>query len=287
VQSNIKFIKQNLKKRIMVDAETKLCISIAERQGNFGARFHNACYQALGLNYIYVPRQVSASELAAAIEGIRALKIAGCSVSMPHKEAVLQHLDLLSPRAKDIGAVNTIVQHADGKLMGYNTDYSGAKIAIEKTADIKDRDVLMIGAGGVAKAVGVAVIELGGRLRIANRTLSKARNLAEKLDCEYIEWDGSWRGLEGLNGYMFINATSIGMYKIAEPLNVGAILAGFEVVQDVVVDGSLLMHAAEEQGLKRIPGLHMAVYQAVRQVALYTSHQAPQSIIDKMLAGEI
>jgi shikimate dehydrogenase len=143
-----------------INTETTLCISIAAKPGNFGANFHNSAYKHLNLNWVYLPRKVvSAADLERAINGVRALDTKGCSVSMPHKETVIQYLDDFDISAERIGAVNTIVQNESGFLKGYNTDFYGAKKALEK-AEIKGKEVLMIGAGGAAKAVGLAVKNL-------------------------------------------------------------------------------------------------------------------------------
>ena len=149
-----------------VNRKTEVCISIATKPGNFGSAFHNSAYDLLGLNWVYIPRKVeSATDLERAINGVCALNIKGCSVSMPYKETVIKYLDELDISAEKIGAVNTIKQLNDGTLKGYNTDFYGAKKALEK-AEIKGKEVLMIGAGGAAKAVGLAVRELGGDLTI-------------------------------------------------------------------------------------------------------------------------
>ena len=148
-----------------INSDTKICISIAARPGDFGANFHNSAYKHLDLNWVYLPRKVvSATDLEKAISGVRGLNIKGCSVSMPHKQTVIKYMDDIDTSAAKIGAVNSIVQNEKGDLKGYNTDYYGAKKALER-AKINGKEVLMIGAGGVAKAVGLAVIELGGILK--------------------------------------------------------------------------------------------------------------------------
>ena len=127
---------------------------------------------------------------------------------MPHKETVIQYLDDLDISAETIGAVNTIVQNDNGNLKGYNTDFYGAKNALKK-AEIKGKKVLMTGAGGAARAVGLAVKELGGILTIANRTYDRAKELSEKLNVNVTSWDQ----VSNSAGYLLINATSVGMKK--------------------------------------------------------------------------
>jgi shikimate dehydrogenase len=189
-----------------INKDTNVCISVAENPGNFGSKFHNLSYKYLNLNWVYIPRKVeSAAELERLINGVRVLNIKGCSVSMPHKETIIQYLDELDISAEIIGAVNTIVKNNNGTLKGYNTDFYGAKKALDK-AEIRGKEVLMIGAGGVAKAVGLAVKELGGDLTIANRTNKKVRELSEQLNAKVI----SWEQVGNTGGYMLINATSVG-----------------------------------------------------------------------------
>ena len=114
----------------MISKDTEVCISIAGKPGDFGARFHNTAYRVLGLNWIYVPRRIDTAQLKSVIEAVRVLNICGCSVSMPHKTEVMKYLDNVDQLASKIGAVNTIVRQSDGTLKGYNTDFYGAKRAI-------------------------------------------------------------------------------------------------------------------------------------------------------------
>ena len=223
---------------------------------------------------------MSATDLERAINGVRALDIKGCSVSMPHKETVIQYLDELDSSAKKIGAVNTIVQNENGDLKGYNTDFYGAKKALEK-AEIKGKKVLMIGAGGIAKAVGLAVIELGGFLTIVNRTYKRVSELGEKLDAKVI----SWEQVNNSSGYLLINATSVGMKKPDEMIVKEEVLRNFDAVMDVVIYPSetKLLKIAKEAGKEVIPGTLMCVYQAAEQFKIYTGFDAPEEIIIKTI----
>jgi shikimate dehydrogenase len=162
-----------------MNKDTKIIISIAERPGNLGVEFHNQGYVHLGLNFVYLPLKVLPTDLEGTISLIRN-NFRGCSVSMPHKEKIARYLDELDKTAREVGAVNTTLNES-GKLIGYNTDVLGARTAIESRLDVSGKKVLMLGAGGAARAVGYAVKQLGGRLAIANRTEPKARELADKL----------------------------------------------------------------------------------------------------------
>src|SRR6185437_6724460 len=118
--------------------------------GPLGRSLHEAGYRALGLPFVYVPFEVL--DLAGAMAGVRALGIRGLGVSHPYKQAVRAHLDGVDPVAARIGAVNTVV-HGEGRLVGYNTDWLGAVRALEEVRALKDARVLLVGAGGAARAI--------------------------------------------------------------------------------------------------------------------------------------
>ena len=264
-----------------INKETELCISIAAKPGSFGAEFHNTSYRYLGLNWVYIPRKVeTTTALEAAINGVRSLGIRGCSVSMPHKGAVIKYLDELDKSAEKIGAVNTIRQNEDGRLKGYNTDYYGARKALEK-ATIQDRKVLMIGAGGVAKAVGLAVKDMGGKLTVVNRTYVNAERLGNKLEADLIEWGQ----LQNENGHLLINATSVGMRDPHTMVVTKDVIDRFNIIMDVVIYPACtkLLNTAEELGKQIIPGTLMCVYQAAEQFRIYTGLNAPKKIISNTL----
>lgn len=264
-----------------MNKETIVCISIAAKPGKFGSTFHNSAYDLLDLNWIYIPRRVeNALDLKRAIDGLRALNIKGCSVSMPHKEKVIKFLDELDFSAKKIGAVNTIKQLEDGALRGYNTDFYGAKKALEK-AEIKGEKVLMLGSGGAAKAVGLAVKVLGGILTIVNRTYERAIELGEKLDSKVILWEQ----INSTSGYMLINTTSIGMNNPNKMIVKKDLVRNFDFIMDIVVypAETKLLRISKELGKEIIPGTLMCVYQAAEQFKIYTGLDAPEEVIKSTL----
>jgi len=266
---------------ININKDTVVCISIAAKPGNFGANFHNSAYEHLNLNWVYLPRKVkSATDLERTIKGVRAMDIKGCSVSMPHKETVIQYLDDLDIYAERIGAVNTIVQDEKGHLKGYNTDFYGAKKALEK-AEIKGKEVLMTGAGGAARAVGLAVKELGGVLTIANRTYERVKELSEKLDAKIIPW----KYVGSSSSYLLINATSVGMKNSNKMIVKEEVVNNFDVVMDVVIypAETKLLRVAKDTGKEVIQGTLMCVYQAAEQFKIYTGFEAPEEIINKTI----
>lgn len=257
-----------------MNKDTLRYISIAERPGGFGVEFHNRGYELFGMNRVYIPLRVRPNELEAVIRLVKD-NFQGCSVSMPHKINVREFLDSFDNSAINCEAVNTIIKQKNGKLKGYNTDYNGARRAIEERINIEDKKVLMLGAGGVARAIGKAVVDLGGRLTISNRTKEKSTELAKKLGTSLVEY----KELEKVDGCLLINATSIGMNNIKEiPFSVG-LLEKFEAVMDVVVRETKLISKAKELEKIVIPSRLMTVYQAAKQFELYTRKELPEEFL--------
>lgn len=256
--------------------DTILCISVAERPGNFGTTVHNAAYEALGLNFAY--KAFGIADIAGAITGVRALGIRGCSVSMPFKEAVMKHLDALHPTAQVIGAVNTVVNE-EGYLTGYNTDADGAKVALETLGIRKNDTILLLGAGGAARAILYALQQLQvTRVVVANRDLQKARKLAEYGGSEAIEW--SARNQARVD--VLINATPVGMEPAIDqmPVNEGVVY-GCRAVMDVVVSPAetRLIKEAKKLGKQVALGHEMSLHQATAQFRLYTGVGPPLDVM--------
>jgi len=262
---------------IRFDKNTKKCISIAEKPGTFGVEFHNKGYALLGLNYVYFPLKVRYGELEPVI-GLVRHNFHGCSVSMPHKVRAAGMVDELDSSAKKTGAVNTILNQ-NGKLRGYNTDFYGAKMALQKTLSVKNKKVLMLGAGGAARAIGHAVKELGGKLAIANRTKNNGEMLAKALKASLIDWEGVAKE----QGHLLINATSIGMGKKSEMAATKKTVSNFYTVMDAVIPETRLVREAASQNKITITGYKMTVYQAAEQFRIYTGKELPESFIEQTL----
>lgn len=269
-------------KNMEINKDTTVCISIALKPGNFGATVHNAAYKKLGMNFIYKPFGLEPSNLPVAIQFIKALKIRGCGVSMPYKEDIMKYLDKIDETAKKIGAVNTVV-NANGVLEGYNTDYYGAKIALEKTFKLKGKTVLIIGAGGAARAISAAVKELGAKeVFITNRTFEKAEKLAEEFDLSLIKFDE----IKNIKADLLVNATPVGMNPDTEKIIIDiSLLNNFKALLDVVTapPETLLMKESKKKGLTVIPGYLMSLYQSAKQFELYTGIEAPLDVMKESL----
>jgi shikimate dehydrogenase len=139
---------------------------------------HNLAFRELGLKAVYGAFMVKSAELEKAIEGIRALNIKGLSVTIPHKVTVMELLDEIDPVAMQIRAVNTIV-NKQGRLYGTNTDWIGATKALEEQTRLVGKKILVVGAGGSSRAVCAGLVHQGAYVHIANRTETKAKDIAQ------------------------------------------------------------------------------------------------------------
>ena len=264
----------------MINKDTQLCISIAERPSNFGTTLHNMAYTAMNLNFIY--KALAISDVEGAITGVRALGIRGCSISMPFKERVIPYIDELDETAKIIGAVNTVVNDS-GHLIGYNTDVLGAMMSIKSLKLLSTESVLILGAGGVAKAIIFALKHLGiTQIRVANRNLEKIYRLNSILPCIPIAW--SEREAEPVD--IIINATSMGMHPNQElmPLD-REYISKARAVMDVVISPmeTLLVSFARSLGKEVAPGYLMSLEQTMCQFKLYTGIEAPRALMEENL----
>ena len=261
-----------------ITPQTQCCISIAARPGNFGATIFNAAFKVLNLDYIYIPRKVEAGDLGKAIDGIRALGIRGCGVSMPHKSEALRYLDHIDPVAKEIGAVNTIVNNA-GVLTGYNTDVVGAEQALAEQYDVSGKRVIVFGAGGAARAICVALKKLhAGEILVSNRDELKGRQFAKEFSLSYYPFNER----NECTGDLLVNATPVGMAPHEREMIIQKdSLGNYKAVLDIVIypKTTQLLGAAAHAGLITISGAVMALHQAARQFTLYTGQEAPLDIM--------
>lgn len=220
----------------------------------------------MGLNAVYLAFEVK--NLKEAIAGIRGLGIRGVSVTIPFKTEVIPFLDKVEGVAGKIKAVNTIVNE-EGTLTGHNTDWWGALEALEQKVDLKGKRVILLGAGGAARAIGFGLKERGSEIIISNRSSDRGKELAEELSCIY----QSLPSLEGLDADVLINATSVGMHPndAESPLRKEFLKAGMTVM-DIVYRPlrTKLLQEAEEQGCRTIDGLEMFVRQGGAQLEIWT-----------------
>lgn len=247
----------------LIGRDTRLCMSLSARPGNFGSRFQNRLYELTGLDFIY--KSFSTNDLEAAIGGIRALSIRGCAISMPFKEAVIPLLDGLAQSASAIDSVNTIVND-DGVLTGYNTDYG----AVVDLVDDLDRATpfCVQGSGGMAKAVVAALADSGFREGIVvARNEAAGRAIADR-------YGFAWAAEPMGEAALLVNATPRGMTGhdadvLAFPQDmIAACTTAFDVVQYPVE--TPFLRAAIGAGKRCITGAQVATLQALQQFVLYT-----------------
>jgi len=247
--------------------DTQLCISLAARPSNIGTMFHNHLYDELGLDFIY--KAFTTTDIAAAIAGVRALGIRGCSVSMPFKRDVIALVDEVEDSARAIDAVNTIVNN-DGRLTASNTDYLAVRTLIADNHSYAQAPVVIRGSGGMARAVGTAFRDAGFRDgTIVARNPKAGRELAERLGY-------TWRtDLGSVTAPVIVNATPIGMAGGTEHDKIAfqtGVIERADVVFDVVAvpAETPLVAAARAAGKRVITGAEVIALQAAEQFERYT-----------------
>jgi shikimate dehydrogenase len=266
----------------VIDADTKICCLIGDPvEHSLSPLIHNAGYQALGINYVYVPFLVK--DIKRAIEGIRGLGIRGASITLPHKTRAIEYVDEMDRVAIEIGAINTIVNN-DGILTGFNTDYHGALKALEEATSLEGKKAVLIGSGGAATAIALGLKRSGAKLVILNRTGEKAKRLAEMFDAD--DSGGMEKLDEVSTADILINATSVGMWpKTSESTIPKELLHDGLTVFDTVYNPkeTKLLIEAREKGCAIVYGYKMLLYQAAMQFELFTGHQAPLPAMESAL----
>ena len=264
-----------------LNKDTQLCISLAARPSNIGTRFHNYLYQQLGIDFIY--KAFTTNDIAAAVGGVRALGIRGCSVSMPFKEAVIPLVDELDQTAAAIQSVNTIV-NTDGYLKAYNTDYGAVQDLIAEHGLESGKSVLIRGSGGMAKAVGAAFRDAGfGNGTLIARNSESGQRLAAELGYRWAAEPA------GLTADIIVNVTPLGMAGGADETTVSfpaEAIAQAETVFDVVAFPSEtpLILAARAAGKPVITGAEVIALQAAKQFELYTGVRlSPEQVLEASL----
>ena len=253
---------------------------------------HNAAFQALGLPYVYLPFHVRPADLLKAVHGVRALGLLGLNVTVPHKERIVRYLDSLSPEAELCGAVNTVVNQ-DGQLFGDNTDGRGFLNSLQE-AKLSPRsiEVVLIGAGGSARAVLVSLIRARcAAIRIVNRTQANARKLVRtyrrtgETRLEALPLD-SLRDPAVVSGVrLVINASSVGLHDDEFlPLAYTATQAGC-LFYDLLYrpDRTPFLRHARAAGRPVMDGRRMLLHQGALAFSLWTGRPAPLEVMDRAL----
>lgn len=246
----------------------------------------NRAFRACGLPFVYLAFDVAPSELGAAVRGMRALGFRGWNVTIPHKVAILEHLDEVEETAREIGAVNTVVSR-DGRLIGYNTDSEGylRSLVAETGLELAGQRVLILGAGGAARAVTHALADSGVEsITIANRTREKAERLAKslgrKVDARAVSLTELKRVVPETT--LLVQTTSVGMYPKTEaiPIDPSLLHAGM-TVSDLIYRPrkTLLLREAEARGARVHGGLGMLLHQAALAFEKWMGRPAPVEVM--------
>lgn len=256
---------------------------------------HEAAGEALGLRCRYHLIEVAAAgaqRLRTMLEGVRTLTFSGVNVTYPYKVAVLPLLDELDPSAARVGAVNTVAVR-DERLIGFNTDCSGFRRGVRREiGDVAGQTIALIGAGGVGKAIGVALAESGvGRLRIVDRDPPRAVELAAALKehCNASACRTAEQALDGAQG--LINATAVGMLPNRDTPAPFHLLRGDLWVADAVYQPlwTPLLLAARDKGSRVMTGRELAIDQAMDAFQIFTGKEPPRAAMaeafDRVIAA--
>lgn len=260
-----------------IGVHTALCGVILHPAGHTRSpAMHNAAFAALGLDAVYLAFDVVPEALAPAIAGARALGVRQLAVSLPHKAAVMAHLDAVDDVARRIGAVNTVTRE-DGRLVGSNSDWIGAVRALERETPLADRDVVVLGAGGTARAVVWGALARGARVRVLNRTVATAEALVRELGAHGA---GPLDALARTPCDVLVNTTSVGLRSDASPVEASAIPKE-AVVMDAVYDPprTRLLRDAADRGARIVEGKWMLVHQAAEQIRRWSGRTAPLDVM--------
>jgi len=262
---------------------------------NPGVVIQEAAFRALGLDrWRFLTIDVDPENIAGAIEGLKAMKMRGINCTIPHKIEVIKHLDKIAPSARLIGAVNTIIND-DGVLTGENTDGQGFMIALASAGiSAKDKNVVVLGAGGAARAICVELALAGAKkLTIVNipKDMALGEGLVQTLkenttvSVDYVPWVDKFKIPVGTD--ILVNATSIGLYpNITDKPNIDYdTLTKAMYVQDVIPNPAFtpFLQEAEKRGVKWQSGLSMLINQAALNITMWTGLEPDKEVMKQAL----
>jgi shikimate dehydrogenase len=260
---------------------TKLVILLGNPLGHsISPPMHNRVFEKLGMDYCYMPVEVTDENLKKVFSGLSKMNVAGFNVTIPHKINIIEYLDELDPLAATIGAVNTICVK-DGKTKGYNTDGEGFIRSLEEEAHITARGkrVLLLGCGGAARAIAMTLAFRGAeKIYIYNRTAKKAEELTDEINtklrscAEVVRCpEDQTKAIQSCD--ILINSSSIGMHPHEDVLPIDESLLSAElIVADIVYNPLMtkLLRTARDKGCTIVPGLGMLIYQGAAAFKLFT-----------------
>ncbi len=249
---------------------------------------HNEAFRAAGLNAIYIPFRVARADLSTFLKDFDRIPVRGYSVTIPHKEAVVALSSRQEEAVAQTQAANTLVRADDG-LHAYNTDFAGVLETLRAhltgevgVSPLHDKTILILGAGGVARAVSHAVRRDGALVTIANRTSERAHKLAEEVGCRTVEWAAR----HSVICDVLVNCTSVGMHPNVDesPIHPSFLKPGLTVFDTVYTpETTLLVKEARDRGCNVITGVDFFVRQAALQFQLFTGREGPVELMRKVV----
>lgn len=250
-----------------------------------------AAYQALGLDARYLTCEVAPQDLADAVHGAKAMGWLGFNCSLPHKVAVIDHLDEVAKSARLIGAVNCVVIRG-GRLVGENTDGLGFLTSLAQVIDPRGARVVLLGAGGAARAIAIELVRAGAaQLRIVNRAEGRGRELAAHVEAATgtrVAFEQWTTPVAVGDADVLVNATSIGLFPdTAVPAVDFATLSSSTVVADVIPNppATGFLAAAAQRGCRTLDGLGMLVNQGVIGIRHWTGLEADPAVMHAALSA--
>ena len=255
---------------------------------SFSPRMHNAAFSALKMDARYLAFPVKPEQVQQALEGIRVLNISGVNVTVPHKSSVIPYLDEVTPLAKKLGAVNTIL-NVEGRLSGTNTDISGFVRSLGALKfSPKNKTVAVLGAGGSARAVLAGLADAGAsRILIHNRTVARAESLVTEFSHNFPETQltaVSLQTVQDSNLDLLVNTTTVGMESDESPLDLSQCVK-IEHVLDLIYSPAKtrLLSQAEELSIPAVNGSGMLLYQGCDAFTFWTGKPAPENVMREQL----
>ncbi len=270
---------KNLYRADKLNRQTRVYGVIGDPVGHsLSPQMQNAAFQARHVNAVYLPFLVhDLKDFIRAIGplGIKALR----SVTIPHKERILKYLDGCDPLAKAIGAVNTVVVRGGGKLYGYNTDYVGVLRTLESRIPLRGSHVLILGAGGAARAVAFALMQAGATVCVSARRPEKAKSLAKAAGGQAI----AWNKLRHEFFDAIVNATPVGMHPHVDRSPLESRDLNCRLVFDTIYRPRVtkLLELAARRGIETVSGVDMFVAQGAAQWESWTGQRAPVAAMRK------
>ncbi len=237
--------------------------------------FQNLFFSSLHLDAVYVPFEVKPEDLSRAVEGLKALNIRGANITLPHKEKVLEYADHLDYHVEKIGSANTLKME-EGKVYAYNTDWIGFMRAMrELFPSDMPRGVLLLGAGGSARAVLYALRHVGCEVYIYNRTQEKAHALARLFEAQAVSKPEDV--LQEVS--LIVNTTSVGLKDDDPPLFDYNLLPPQVAVMDIIYRETPLIRKARQKGCKHQTGLEMLLYQGAESFKIWTGVEVEEALL--------